>query len=74
MLQGLGVNGMTVGSIFFLCLATLLKDLPGEDHNESTYRAIIAVYRGLPTIILSIDSLFRMKHHPLGHPLGQEKQ
>ena len=34
-------------------LAALLKDLPGEDHNESTYRAttyLLAVLCGTPTI------------------------
>lgn len=34
-------------------LATLLKDLPGEDHNESTYRAttyLLAVLCGTPAI------------------------
>lgn len=38
---------------FMQRLATLLKDLPGEDHNESTYRAItylLAVLSGSPSI------------------------
>lgn len=38
---------------FMMRLATLLKDLPGEDHNESTYRAVtylIAVLSGTTAI------------------------
>ena len=38
---------------FMKRLATLLKDLPGEDHNESTYRAVtylLAVLSGSPAI------------------------
>ena len=38
---------------FMLRLATLLKDLPGEDHNEAVYRAVtylLTVLCGVPTI------------------------